>query len=133
MGPLDAAQKVLVYGLAVALGVSMLGNVALWVWHSHTEERLQTCNTDKATLTGRIDTQNDMIERWKTDAEAAAEWGLEQRKKARDVSVAVQPRVDALQGRILASAGKTCDDALREIRRPAGANLPKSAISQTAP
>jgi outer membrane murein-binding lipoprotein Lpp len=121
MGPLDAAQKALVYGLAVALGVSVLANVGLYLWQSNTQARLDTCSGDRATLEARVNVQNDEVAKWKTNADAAFELAAKARKEAGALSKAAAPVADALQARIVAGTGKTCDDALREIRRPAGA------------
>lgn len=124
MGPLDAAQKVLVYGLAVALGVSLLANAGLFFWQRHTQSSLDTCTGDRATLEARVQVQNEEVEKWKTNAQAAYELGAPARKRAAEVSQTVAPVADALQAQIVAGAGKTCEDALREIRRPAAASSP---------
>lgn len=119
MGPFDAAQKALVYGLAVLLGVSLLANAGLYLWQGHTQTKLEACTEDKATLEARVEVQNAEVAKWKTNAEAAYEIGAPARRRAAEVTQAAAPVADALQARIVTPAGKTCDDALREIRSPA--------------
>jgi hypothetical protein len=109
-------QKAIAYG-ALAVCVVLAGLLfALWLWLQHVEASLETCSRERAELAGRIDLQNQELDRQKKATDEVLKAGAEALKKARQVSASTATRSDALAGRILAGAGKSCDDAIRELR-----------------
>lgn len=104
--------------LAVALGVAVVSACVL-AWHVRSlQSDLDDCNAEKAQVIGELAFQNEKVDAWRLAAEAAGRGTEAARKLARDAAAAAQPRIDVLEASMQApeAAGKTCSDAMREIR-----------------
>lgn len=109
-------QKVIAYAALALVVVFAALAFTMWLRGKGLEADLRTCQKAKAEAEGKIVLQNQEIDGWKSAAVDAEQRGAVALRKARVVSQAVRPRSDTLQARILASAGQSCSDAMREIR-----------------
>jgi hypothetical protein len=112
-----AAQKVIVYACLAAVVALGALCVILWLRLAGVQSDLDTCAQQRSELRGKVELQSQEVAEWKQNADAAFEAGQEAAKKARALAKVQTDRADALQARILAGAGKSCGEAVGEIRQ----------------
>ena len=100
----------------VLAGVVVASIAAAWLYVDGLRTDLATYRDAKVELQGRLDEQSRMVARWSESQRQAIQRADQALKAARDDTRAQQGAVDALQARILASAGATCGQAIAEIR-----------------
>lgn len=111
------AQKVIVYAALAAVVAMGALSVILWLRLASVQSDLDTCTQQRSELRGKVELQSQEVAEWRIAADAAFEAGQEAAKKARAVAKVQADRADALQARILAGAGKSCGEAVMEIRQ----------------
>jgi hypothetical protein len=104
------------YARLVAAGLLLAALVGAWWYVDGLRTDLATYRDAKVELQGRLDEQSRMVARWSESQRQAIQRADQALKAARDDTRAQQGAVDALQARILASAGVTCGQAIAEIR-----------------
>jgi hypothetical protein len=100
----------------VAAGLVVAAIAAAWLYVDGLRTDLATYRDAKVELQGRLDEQSRMVARWSESQRQAIQRADQALKAARDDTRAQQGAIDALQARILASAGVTCGQAIAEIR-----------------
>lgn len=112
------AQKAIVYGALAAVVVASALAAAMWWRASALADDLDACAVARSTLQGKLNLQNQEIDAWKAEAVAAIAQADALRRAAAEKTKASQVRAAELKTAIAAPpAGKTCGDALAEIRR----------------
>lgn len=110
-------QKVIAYGALAAVVALGALCVILWLRLASVQSDFDTCTKQRSELIGKVELQSQEVNDWKIAADAAFESGQEAAKKAKALAKVQADRADALQARILAGAGKSCGEAVMEIRQ----------------
>lgn len=108
-------KPMLIVAGAVAAALAGLC-VILWLRLATVQSDLDTCRTQRAELTGKVELQSQQIEDWQLAAEVAQEKADAAAKRARQATNDAKAKGEELQRQILAGAGTSCDDAMAKVR-----------------
>ena len=100
----------------IAAGLLLAALAGAWWYVEALRGDLAASQLEVAGLKGQLAEQNRLVARWSSTQEEAMRQAARARYAARLDIRAQQAVVDALQARILASAGATCNQAIAEIR-----------------
>lgn len=98
------------------VGLFAAFSVMCWVANGF-YEKLQSCRSERQTLTEAVQRQNTALENRRLLAIANEKATSEALKAAQAKGEAQRARADALDGQILANKATDCESAMRELRR----------------